>query len=48
MNKIKKENLKRGINIMWKFGGRIGLRLSKRFKCSLRNYRMRVKSSKVA
>jgi hypothetical protein len=47
-NWIKKETSIRGINIMWKSRGRIGLRLNRRLKCSQRNYRMRMKSSKVA
>jgi hypothetical protein len=38
---------KRGINIMWKSGGRIKHRLSKLIKCSLRNCKMRMKSSRV-
>jgi hypothetical protein len=33
---------------MWKFGGKIGLRLSKKIKYSLRNYKMRMRSSRVA
>jgi hypothetical protein len=33
---------------MWKFGGKTGYRLSRKIKCSLRNYRMEMKSSRVA
>jgi hypothetical protein len=33
---------------MWKFKGKIGQRLNRRLKCSLRNYRMRMRRSKVA
>jgi hypothetical protein len=33
---------------MWKFGGRKGQRLSRKLKCSLRNYKMKMRSSKVA
>jgi hypothetical protein len=44
----RKKYFRRDINIMWKFGGRIGHRLSRKLKCSLRNYKMRMKSSRVA
>jgi hypothetical protein len=43
----KERNSKRGIQIMWKFGGRTGQRLSKKLKYPLRNYKMRMKSSSV-
>jgi hypothetical protein len=33
---------------MWKFGRRIGQKLNKRLKWSLRNYMMKMKSSRVA
>ncbi len=33
---------------MWKPGGRIGQRSNKILKCSLKNYRMRMKSSRAA
>jgi len=36
-NWIRREISKRGISIMWKFKGRIGQRLSRILKCSLRN-----------
>jgi hypothetical protein len=35
-NWIRGETSKRGISIMWKCGGRTGLRLSRRLKCSLK------------
>jgi hypothetical protein len=44
----RREISKRGISIMWKFRGRIGLRLSRKIKYSLKNYRMRMKSLRVA
>jgi hypothetical protein len=44
----RKKYFRRDINIMWKFGGRIGHRLSRKLKCSLRNYKMRMRSSRVA
>jgi hypothetical protein len=44
----KEKKIKRDINITWKFGGRVGERLNKRLKCSLKNCRMRMRSSKVA
>jgi len=47
-NWIRREISKRGINIMWKFGGITWKRLSIRLKCSLRNCKMRMKSSRVA
>jgi hypothetical protein len=37
----------RGINIMWKSKGRTRQRLSKRLNGSLKNYRMRMRSSRV-
>jgi hypothetical protein len=45
---IRKEISKRGISIMWKSRGRTKLKLNKRLKCSLKNCRMRTRSSKVA
>jgi hypothetical protein len=33
---------------MWKYGGRIGQRLNKRLKGSLKNYKMRMRSSRIA
>ncbi len=46
---LEKEKIfRRDINIMWKFGRRIGHRLSRKLKCSLRNYKMRMRSSRVA
>jgi hypothetical protein len=47
-NWIKRDISIRGINIMWKFGGITRQRLNRKIKCSLRNYRMKMKSSKVA
>jgi hypothetical protein len=37
-----------GINIMWKFGRKTGQRVRRKIKYSLKNYRMRMRSSKVA
>jgi hypothetical protein len=47
-NWIKRETFKKGINIMWKFGGRTRQRLNRRLKWSLKNYTMRMKSLRVA
>jgi hypothetical protein len=33
---------------MWKFGGRTREKLNRKVKCSLKNYRMRMKSLRVA
>jgi hypothetical protein len=33
---------------MWKFGGRIGQSLSRKIKYSLKKFRMRIRSSRVA
>jgi hypothetical protein len=33
---------------MWKFGGKMGQKLSRKIKYSLRNYKMRMRSSRVA
>jgi len=40
--------LKRAISIMWKFGRRTRQKLNIKIKCSSRNHRMRMKSSRVA
>jgi hypothetical protein len=45
---IRREISRRGISIMWKSRGRTRLRLSKKIKYSLRNYKMRMRSSSVA
>jgi hypothetical protein len=47
-NWLRRENSRRGIRIMWKFGRRIRQRLSRKIKYSLRNYMMRMRSSRVA
>jgi hypothetical protein len=44
---MRKETSKRGISIMWKSRGRIGQKLSKKLKCSSRNRKMRMRSSRV-
>jgi hypothetical protein len=44
----KERDFQKGYKHMWKFGGRIGQRLRKRLKCSLKNYKMKMRSSKVA
>jgi hypothetical protein len=44
----KERDFQKGYQHMWKFGGRIGQRLRKRLKCSLKNYKMKMRSSKVA
>ncbi len=46
-NLIRREISRRGINIMWKSRGRTGQSLSRKIKCSLRNCRMRMRSSRV-
>ncbi len=33
---------------MWKFGGRIGQKLSKKLKCTLKDYRMKMRNSRGA
>jgi hypothetical protein len=45
---MKRKTFRRLINITWKSGGRTWQRLNKRLKSSLRNCRMKMKSSKVA
>jgi len=47
-NWIRRETSRRGISIMWKFGRKTWQRLSKKLKCSLINYKMRMRSSRVA
>jgi hypothetical protein len=46
-NWIKRKISRRGINIMWKCEGRIGQRLNRKIKCSLRKCRMRMRSLRV-
>jgi hypothetical protein len=33
---------------MWKYGGRKGQKFNRKLKCSLRNYKMKMRSSRVA
>jgi hypothetical protein len=47
-NWVRKEIFRRGISIMWKSRGRTGQRLSRKIKCSLLNYKMKTRSSRVA
>ncbi len=47
-NWIRGETFRKGINIMWKFGGRTRQRPNRRLKWLLKNYMMRMWSSRVA
>jgi hypothetical protein len=42
-----REISRRGIGGMWKSRGKIRHMLNRRLKCSLRNYRMKIRISKV-
>jgi len=44
----KERDFQRRINIMWKFGGITRQRLIRKIKCSLKNFKMKMRSSKVA
>jgi hypothetical protein len=47
-NWIRREISIRGISIMWKSRGKTRKKLRRKLKCSLKNYKMIIKSSRVA